>query len=127
MGIDNVDLGQFKSKSAQQPPLDGSLMGRLDIHGVGTSVHKLASTADGTLSVALPQGQMNNAIAELTGINVIRGLGLLLSQKQKETEIRCGIVDFQANKGMRCCILRSACRPISSRPKQALRWRLGHY
>jgi len=100
MGIDNVDLGQFKSKSAQQPPLDGSLMGRLDIHGFGTSVHKLASTADGTLSVALPQGQMNSAIAELTGINVIRGLGLLLSQKQKDTEIRCGIVDFQANKGM---------------------------
>jgi hypothetical protein len=100
MGIDNVDLGQFKSKSARQPPLDGSLMGRLDIHGFGTSVHKLASTADGTLSVALPQGQMNNAIAELTGINVIRGLGLLFSEKQKDTQIRCGIVDFQANKGM---------------------------
>jgi hypothetical protein len=100
MGIDDVDLGQFKSASAKQSPLDGSLVGRLKIHGFGTSVHKLAASADGTLSVALPQGRMNNALAELTGINVINGLGLLLSEKQKETEIRCGVVDFQAQKGM---------------------------
>ncbi|HEY3849657.1 MAG TPA: AsmA family protein, partial [Steroidobacteraceae bacterium] len=100
MAIDHVDLAQFKSASAKQPPLDGSLLGRLDIHGFGTSVHKLASTADGTLSVALPEGQMNNALAELTGINVVRGLGLLLSEKEKDTQIRCGIVDFQAKKGM---------------------------
>jgi uncharacterized protein involved in outer membrane biogenesis len=100
MGIDHVDLGQFKSASAKQPPLEGSLVGRLDIHGFGTSVHKLASSADGSLDVALPQGQMNNALAELTGINVINGLGLLLSEKQKDTGIRCGIVDFQARNGM---------------------------
>jgi uncharacterized protein involved in outer membrane biogenesis len=100
MGIDDVDLGQFKSASENQPPLDGSMVGRLKIHGSGTSVHKLASTADGTLSVALPEGHMNNALAELTGINVINGLGLLLSQSQKETGIRCGIVDFQAQNGI---------------------------
>jgi hypothetical protein len=100
MAVDDVNLSQFKSASEKQPPLDGSLVGRLKIHGFGTSVHKLASTADGSFSVALPRGQMNNALAELTGINVIRGLGLLLSEKQKETQIRCGIVDFQAQKGM---------------------------
>jgi AsmA family protein len=100
MGVDNVDLAQFKSASAQQPPLDGSLVGRLNIHGFGTSVHKLASTADGSLSVAVPHGQMNNAFAELTGINVLKGLGLLLSEKEKETQIRCGIVDFRAQNGI---------------------------
>ncbi len=63
-------------------------------------MHKLASSADGSVSVALPQGQMNNALAELTGINVINGLGLLLSDKHKDTEIRCGVVDFQAQNGM---------------------------
>jgi uncharacterized protein involved in outer membrane biogenesis len=100
MGVDNVDLGQFKSASAKQPPLDGSLVGRVNIHGFGTSVHKLASTADGTLSVAVPHGQMNNALAELTGINVLKGLGVLLSEKEQATQIRCGIVDFQAQKGI---------------------------
>jgi len=100
MAVDDVDLGQFKSASEKQPPLDGTLLGRLKIHGFGTSVHKLASTADGSFSVALPDGQMNNALAELTGINVINGLGLLLSENHKETQIRCGIVDFQAQKGV---------------------------
>jgi uncharacterized protein involved in outer membrane biogenesis len=100
MGIEGVDLSQFKPAKTQQPPLAGSLVGRLHIHGFGTSVHKLASTGDGAFSVALPHGQMNDAIAELTGINVMKGLGLLLSDKEKDTQIRCGIVDFQAQMGM---------------------------
>jgi uncharacterized protein involved in outer membrane biogenesis len=99
MSIDNVDLSQFKSAKEKQPPLQGSLIGRLKVHGSGASVHKLASTADGTVSVALPDGQMNEALAELTGIDVTKGLGLLLSQNQPNTQIRCGVIDFQAQKG----------------------------
>ena len=99
MGIDDVDLSQFTSAKLKQPPLQGSMTGRLKIHGYGTSVHKLAASADGTVSVALPSGQMNEALAELTGIDVSKGLGLLLSQKQANAGIRCGVIDFQAQKG----------------------------
>jgi uncharacterized protein involved in outer membrane biogenesis len=99
MAVEDIDLAQFKSATAKEPPLQGSLVGRLKIQGVGSSVHKVASSAEGSLSVALPKGQMNNAIAELTGINVINGLGLLLSEKEKNTEIRCGVIDFQAEAG----------------------------
>jgi uncharacterized protein involved in outer membrane biogenesis len=99
MGIDDVDLSQFTSAKLKQPPLQGSMTGRLKIHGYGTSVHKLAASADGTVSVALPTGQMNEALAELTGIDVSKGLGLLLSQKQANAGIRCGVIDFQAQKG----------------------------
>jgi AsmA family protein len=99
MGIDAVDLSQFKSAKLKQPPLQGSMSGRLKIHGYGASVHKLAASADGTVSVALPTGQMNDALAELTGIDVVKGLGLLLSQKRPNAAIRCGVIDFQAQKG----------------------------
>jgi AsmA family protein len=99
MGIDDVDLSQFKSAKLKQPPLQGSMSGRLKIHGYGASVHKLASSADGTVSIALPTGQMNEALAELTGIDVTKGLGLLLSQKEPNAAIRCGVIDFQAQKG----------------------------
>jgi uncharacterized protein involved in outer membrane biogenesis len=99
MGIDDVDLSQFKSAKLKQPPLQGSLSGRLRIHGHGASVHKLASSADGTVSVALPTGQMNEPLAELTGIDVFKGLGLLFSQRQPNVAIRCGVIDFQAQKG----------------------------
>jgi hypothetical protein len=100
MSAKDIDLGQFKPAALKQPPLEGMLVGRLNVHGRGTSVHDLASTADGYFSVALPHGDMNKAFAELTGIDVVHGLGLLLSNKDKDTGIRCGIVDFQAQKGM---------------------------
>jgi uncharacterized protein involved in outer membrane biogenesis len=98
MGLDDVDLGQFTSAKLKQPPLQGLMTGRLKIHGSGASVHKLASAADGTVSVALPTGQMNEPLAELTGIDVFKGLGVLFSQKQ--VPIRCGVIDFQAQNGV---------------------------
>jgi uncharacterized protein involved in outer membrane biogenesis len=100
MGIDNVNLAEFKSAKAKEAPLQGELRGRVKIHGRGTSIHKLASVADGTISLAIPNGQVNEAIAELTGINVIKGLGLLFNNNQPQTAIRCGVVDFQAQNGL---------------------------
>jgi hypothetical protein len=40
---------------------------------------------------------MNEPLAELTGIDVFKGLGLLFSENQ--VPIRCGVIDFQAQKG----------------------------
>jgi uncharacterized protein involved in outer membrane biogenesis len=100
MTIDNVDLSQFKSATAKQPPLQGRVQGRLKVQGAGTSVHKLASNANGTLTFAIPHGQISDTVAELTGINALRALGLLMKNDQQQTEIRCGVVDFQAQNGV---------------------------
>jgi hypothetical protein len=99
MRMDNVDLSQFKSAAMKQPPLEGKMLGRFKFHGTGTSVHKFASTSNGAMSVAIPHGQASDVIAEFTGINVLRGLGLLLSKGPAQTEIRCGIVDFKDQHG----------------------------
>jgi uncharacterized protein involved in outer membrane biogenesis len=99
MRIDDVDLSQFKTTAMKNAPLSGSLIGRLKVHGFGQSIHKLASTADGAMSFIIPDGEINEAIAELTGINIARGLGLLLAKNETKTSIRCGVVDFQAQKG----------------------------
>src|SRR5579871_206749 len=100
MSIDQIDLSQFKSAQQTQGPLQGSLVGRVQVHGTGGSIHDLASTASGGISVALPAGQLNEAIAELVGIDVARGLGLLLSKPEQKTAIRCGVADFQATDGV---------------------------
>jgi uncharacterized protein involved in outer membrane biogenesis len=42
---------------------------------------------------------MNEPLAELTSIDVFKGLGLLFSSKQPNVPIRCGVIDFQAQKG----------------------------
>jgi uncharacterized protein involved in outer membrane biogenesis len=99
MRIEDVDLSQFKSATMKQAPLEGTLLGRFKFHGTGSSVHKFAASSDGAMSVVIPHGGMSDVIAEFTGINVLRGLGLLLSNGQTHTEIRCGIVDFKGRQG----------------------------
>jgi AsmA family protein len=99
MHIDDVNLSQFKSATMKQAPLDGTLVGRFEFHGTGASLHKFAASSNGAVSVVIPHGQINEAIAELTGINVVSGLGLLLAKDQKEADIRCGIVDFKDQNG----------------------------
>jgi hypothetical protein len=100
MRMADVDLAQFKIGKMTQPPLSGELVGRVKLHGTGSSIHKFASSADGGVSLIVPHGEVNRALAELTGINVTRGLGLLLAKNDSKTSIRCGVVDFQAQKGI---------------------------
>ena len=99
MRIENIDLSQFKSAAMASAPLTGSLEGRMRLSGSGDSVHKFASTAQGAISVIVPQGEIEAGIAELTGINLTRGLGLLLGDKEQKTGIRCSVMDFQAAQG----------------------------
>ncbi len=99
MHIEDVNLSQFKSATMKQAPLDGTLVGRFEFHGSGASLHKFAASSNGAVSVVIPHGQINEAIAELTGINVVSGLGLLLAKDQKQADIRCGIVDFKDQNG----------------------------
>jgi len=99
MHIKGLKLDQFKSAAMNQAPLDGTLIGRFKFHGAGSSVHKFAAASDGAMSVVIPQGQINEAMAELTGVNVLSGLGLLLSKPQAKIDLRCGIIDFKDQHG----------------------------
>lgn len=97
--ISDVHLDQFKGKNATQAPLDGVLQGRMRLEGRGNSVHAVAADANGTFSAVVPHGQIREAFAELTGINIIRGLGLLLSKNEQTSPVRCGVAEFQVKDG----------------------------
>ena len=99
MRLSNVDLSQFKSKDSTTPPLAGPLLGRFRLHGVGGSVHKAASTAEGDVTFVVPKGEMRSVLAELTGINLSRGIGLFLTKSDSVTDIRCGVANFHAHEG----------------------------
>ncbi|MHB8813791.1 MAG: AsmA family protein, partial [Steroidobacteraceae bacterium] len=98
--LTHVQLAQFHTKGTTKPPFEGTLVGRLRVHGRGDSMHAFASSADGTLSVVVPHGEIEQAFAELAGIDVARGLGLLLRKNQQQTALRCGIADFDAHDGV---------------------------
>jgi AsmA family protein len=97
--IANLRLGQFGRKDAAEPPLDGLLQARLNLKGKGISIHELASSADGRVTLVLPHGAIRNSFAELTGIDVTRALGLMMRKNRQETPVRCGVVSFQVHAG----------------------------
>ncbi|HWK52162.1 MAG TPA: AsmA family protein [Steroidobacter sp.] len=98
--VKDVQLDQLKGKKPDaQPPLAGVIQGRAVIEGPGDSVHDLMAGADGRISLILPSGEVNAALAELTGINVARGLGLLLKGNDDKAPIRCGVAQFEVKDG----------------------------
>lgn len=81
-------------------PLTGALAGRARLTGEGNSVHKAFASADGEVMVVAPGGEVRKAFAELMGVNVVKGLGLLLKKDMDTTPIRCGVAHFQTTDGM---------------------------
>lgn len=97
--LTGIRLSQFKSKRMTDAPFDGVLRGRVKLAGEGNSVHRFVSSTDGAATFVVPRGEVREALAELTGINVSRGLGLLLTQDEDKAMIRCGVADLKATDG----------------------------
>jgi uncharacterized protein involved in outer membrane biogenesis len=98
--VKDVQLDQLKGKAPDaKPPLGGVLQARAVFEGTGDSVHDFMADANGRVSVVVPRGQVNAAFAELTGINVARGVGLLLKGNDDRAEIRCGVAQFDVERG----------------------------
>lgn len=87
-------------QSEGKPAISGTVMARAKLSGVGNSVHRAASTANGQVTLVAPRGEMRQAFAELLGVNASKGLILLLSKSDKETAVRCAVADFAVKDGV---------------------------
>ena len=83
-----------------KPVITGPVMARAKLTGVGDSVRRAASTADGVVTVVAPKGEIRQAFAELLGVNASKGLLLLLSDSDKQTSVRCAVADFSVKDGV---------------------------
>jgi uncharacterized protein involved in outer membrane biogenesis len=97
--VTNAHLEDF-FKGGANAPLQGLLEARAQLHGVGDSVHKAASTADGAVALAVPNGKIRKLFAEGLGIDATNVLGLYLAKDQSDTGVRCAIADFSASHGV---------------------------
>lgn len=100
MRVSNVRLEDIMAKASGQQTLTGPVMARAKLHGTGNSVHAAAASASGGVTLVVPQGQIRKAFAELTGINAIKGLLLLSSKNQENTELRCAVAHFDVKGGV---------------------------
>lgn len=87
-------------QSEGKPAISGAVMARAKLTGVGNSVHRAASTANGEVTLVAPSGRIRQAFAELLGVNASKGLILLLSKSDKETTVRCAVADFSVKNGV---------------------------
>jgi uncharacterized protein involved in outer membrane biogenesis len=83
-----------------KPAVEGAMAARAKLVGSGNSVHRAASSADGTVTLVIPRGQVRQAFAELLGVNASKGLLLLLSEDPRETALRCGVAEFKVTNGV---------------------------
>ena len=100
MRLANARLEQLVPARGGGAPLQGSLVGRARLRGTGASVHQTMASADGEVLVVVPGGEIRQAFAELMGVNVVKGLGLLLSKSEQQAPIRCAVAHFQARDGV---------------------------
>lgn len=97
----DIQLDQLKGKSPDATaPLGGVMQARAVIDGKGDSLHQVMSDANGMFTLILPNGEVRSAFAELTGINVAKGVGLLLTKSDERAEIRCGVAQFSIKDGL---------------------------
>jgi uncharacterized protein involved in outer membrane biogenesis len=99
--VTGVKIQEFltKAKTAGPPPVEGTLDARAKMSGVGDSVHKAAASADGEVTLVIPGGVVRQVFAELLGIDATKGLFMLLSKDQHQTDIRCAVADFRVHNG----------------------------
>lgn len=81
-------------------PFSGPLVGRVKLHGEGDSVHDAMADAYGEALIVAPGGEIRRSLAELAGVDVIKGLGLFLSKDQSNTTLRCGVAHFTTKGGV---------------------------
>lgn len=96
----DVRLAQFRPAKMAQSPIEGILESRMQLKGSGNSVQDIFGHSDGVFTAVIPQGAVRQAFAEFVGINVARGLGLLVSGSQKQTTIHCAIAAFAVHQGL---------------------------
>ena len=99
--LSNVQLKNFvPGPKGEDVPIEGDLLARVKLVGRGDSVHKAAAASNGAVTVVIPHGHIRSAFAELLGVNVGKGLSLLLSQNKGASDIRCGIASFDVKDGV---------------------------
>jgi uncharacterized protein involved in outer membrane biogenesis len=97
--IVDLPLDQFGRKSDRGPPVEGLLEAHVDLAGQGRSLREIGSSAQGTVTAVLPHGEIRAALADLAGLDLQRGLGLVLSKDRKDTGLRCAVASFDIHAG----------------------------
>ncbi|MEO5693119.1 MAG: AsmA family protein, partial [Usitatibacter sp.] len=77
----------------------GTLYGRAELVGHGTSVAQLLGTSDGKAAFAVDGGRLSSLLVELIGLDVAESI-LMLGRKHSQVQLRCMVAGFEAKGGV---------------------------
>jgi uncharacterized protein involved in outer membrane biogenesis len=97
--LSNVNLAEYLPQGADEPLLRGRMKARVLADGHGRSPHEFAADADGTMSAALPHGDIRASLAALAGLD-LGALGLSAAKPGAVTPVRCAVAGFEAHRGI---------------------------
>ena len=99
--LKDIQLGQLKPKKPDSSaPLEGVMQARFVVEGDGDSIHSLAAVANGKLTAIVPSGEITAGFAQLTSIDVAKGLGLLLAKGDQKAAVRCAVIQYSLTDGV---------------------------
>ena len=104
LGKANIELAGLNLRQLFPPtekmkqPL-GTLFGRVDITGRGTSAADLFGTADGRLAMMINGGYISNLLVEAAGLDVAEALRILAT-KDMDVKLRCAVADLNIKQGV---------------------------
>lgn len=99
--LSNASLQEFAPRTGNgPPPVEGVVLARAKLHGVGASVHRAAAASSGAVTAVIPGGKIRSAFAELLGVSAGKGLGLLLAKSQQQSDLRCAVANFAVRDGV---------------------------
>jgi len=85
----------------EQSGTSGMLKARVQMHGVGDTVHKSLATSNGRIAVIIPKGTMWTRNIQLSELDIGVFIQKMFEKKLKQpVEINCGLVAFTVRDGV---------------------------
>ena len=97
--VQGVKLGElFPTAKTMQQAL-GTIYGRAELRGRGTSIGELLGSSNGRIVLAADGGRVSDLLVQLLEIDVARA-AMLLGTRKQQVDLRCAVGDIKVTNGV---------------------------
>lgn len=97
--VQGLKLARLFPENKTMQDAAGTLYGRAELVGHGTSVASLLGSSDGKASLAVDGGRISLLLVELLGLDVAEAV-MLLGRRHQQVELRCAVSGFEVKDGV---------------------------
>ncbi len=99
LNLRRLSLGQFFVNTRFEKTTQGFFGGKVNLAGEGASLADVLATSNGEITIIMSGGKISRLLIEASDLDIAQALPLFLG-KDKSTNIRCGVTDFDVKGGI---------------------------